>query len=1093
MDVSTWLATLGLGEYAAAFAANHIDATTLRQLTAEDLRDIGVQSVGHRRRLLDAIARLDAEAATAAAPATTETERRPVTVLFADLCGFTALSRDLPDEQLHALLARYLAAADEIVRRHGGTVDKHIGDAVMALFGAPVAHDDDMLRAVRAALELRSHMPALSRDAGHALQMHAGLAAGEVIVGASGGGYTAVGETVNLASRLTDLAPPGEIFVADQVQRALAGRARFETHGQQAVKGFAAPVDVWRLTGLADPGDVTPETPFVGRGAELAQIAALLDSCACASAGGVVYVRGEPGIGKSRLMAEARALATRRGLACHVCHVMDFGAGQARDPLRRLTDSLLGLTPDAAPQSRGAAIDAVLAAAPAEPHLPPFLYELAEAPLTPALRGLIDASDEAGRRRGRREALAHMAQWAMARGPMLVVIEDAHWADATLVEAVSPLARLAADRRLVLAVTSRPENEGVYAALRVRPGGAPLVTVDLGPLRSQDSAVIVGHLAHLPEIILRQYVERAGGNPLFLEQLLRNAAEAAGDLPPSLRGLVLARIDRLAVTDRAALQAAAVLGERFDLAALRATMANPGYAPSGLLHAGLLRVDGAELVFGHALIREAVQRSLLGEAQRALHSRAADWFTGRDPILCAVHLDRAGSPRAADACRLAAEDRLQRYRPAEALPLVERGLALAEAGDSRAALLVLKGDVLLDGGRAREALAAYQEAVEAGDEPRSRCLALLGSAAARRILDALPAALEDVAVAQTLAEAGGWLDIQARCRFTRGNLYFPLGRVQECHAEHRAALELAERSDNAEAKARALGGLADAEYALGRMVTCGRYFQQCVEESRRIGLGRVEVSNLPMFAHALAFQLRFKESLAVGRDAVALAVAVGQKRAELIGQHICIASLLELGQSDAARPHVDRARAIVRELEAWRFEAENLAFLAEIELDAGRSDLARCLVDEALALARKTAITYWGPAVLALSARLAQDDGVRVAHMAEAETLLDGEVLAHNHYLARRHLIAMGHQRGDPGLMEDQADKLDAFHHREPMPWASFVARRGRVLAAAIRGTPAPAMAAEAQALYDVATRSGAVRLGEGLDDALRRLRGQGQ
>ena len=294
MDVSAWLKRLELGEYAAAFAANHVDAVTLRQLTADDLREIGVTSVGHRRRLLEAIAKLDESSnekqKRTAGP---DKERRPVTVLFADLCGFTALSRSLPDELLHSLLDSYLSAADEIVGRHGGTVDKHIGDAVMALFGAPVAHDDDMLRALRAAVELRERMPVLSRALDRDLVMHAGLAVGEVIVGASGGGYTAIGEAVNLAARLTDLAPPGEIFVPRAVQLALADCAQFEARGHHMVKGFAEPVEIWRLAGLAQQQLSTLLTPFVGRGAELAQITAILDNCQATGSGGVVYVRGE--------------------------------------------------------------------------------------------------------------------------------------------------------------------------------------------------------------------------------------------------------------------------------------------------------------------------------------------------------------------------------------------------------------------------------------------------------------------------------------------------------------------------------------------------------------------------------------------------------------------------------------------------------------------------------------------------------------------------------------------------------------------------------------------------------------------------------
>jgi class 3 adenylate cyclase/tetratricopeptide (TPR) repeat protein len=1094
MNVSAWLRQLGLEEYAAAFAANHVDGDTLRQLTADDLRDLGVNSVGHRRRLLAAIATLDLPATETRTTERSDAERRPVTVLFADLCGFTAMSHELPDERLHSLLGLYLATADEIVKRLGGTVDKHIGDAVMALFGAPVAHDDDMLRALRAALELRERMPELSRAFGRDLAMHAGLAVGEVIVGGAGGGYTAIGESVNLAARLAGLAPPGEILVPDTVWRALEGRAQFEAHGLHAVKGFAKPVEVWRLTGLTEQDPAL--APFVGRGAELAQFAALLDNCANTGSGGVVYVRGEPGIGKSRLVREASVLAMRRAVPCHVCHVLDFGAGQERNPLRRLVDSLLDLRPDSEPGTRSTAVQSFIAAESVEARLQPFLHELAEAPLTPALRTLIDASDESSRRRSRDEALTLLMERMLTRAPMLLLVEDLHWADLALVETLLRLARIAVDRPLVLALTSRPENERLYEALHIQPAGAPLVTIDLGPLPARDATAIASHLVRLPDPILRQCVERAGGNPLFLEQLVRNVGEAAGDLPLSLRGLVVARVDRLQAADRAAIHAAAVLGQRFDPAALRALVGDPAFDASTLLRTGLLRVDGMELVFAHALIREAVLRSVLVEGQRTLHARAAEWFVGRDPILRASHLDRAGSPGAADAYRLAAEDRMLRYWPAEALPLVERGLALATVAESRAALLLLKGDVLLDSGRPREACTAYQEALLAGGDARTRSLALLGSASARRILDELPAALDDVASAQALAEDGSWLDIQARCHFMRGNLFFPLGRVDDCLVEHQVALDLAERSGDAEAKALALGGLGDAEYARGNNSACADYFRRCIEESRREGLGRIEVSNQPMYGHTMLLELELRDSLAAGQEAVALAVTVGQKRAEMIAHHVCIGAHLELGYYEEARPHIERARMIVRELEAWRFEPENFAFLAEVEVECGRPDLALPLVEEALLLARKTAMGYWGPALLAYNAWLADDEAKRGAFLMEAETLLAGKALAHNHYLARRALIELGRILGDPDMIEDQCTKLASFYEIkarplcDTMPLADFLVRRGRVFAAALRGNQSPEMAAEAQALLDSAARVGAVRLAAGLEAALRRLNG---
>jgi hypothetical protein len=316
--------------------------------------------------------------------------------------------------------------------------------------------------------------------------------------------------------------------------------------------------------------------------------------------------------------------------------------------------------------------------------------------------------------------------------------------------------------------------------------------------------------------------------------------------------------------------------------------------------------------------------------------------------------------------------------------------------------------------------------------------------------------------------------------------------VQDCLAEHGAALDLAERSGNAEAKVRALGGLGDAEYALGHMIGCGRWFERCVAESRRIGLGRVEVSNLAMLGFSLDHALALGRALAVGEEAIALSAAVGQIRAEMIARHLCVLALLDLGRAAEARPHVERASAIARELEAWRFEAENQALLAEIELECGRRDAARAAAEAAVGHARATSMGFWGPAALAVAARLADDRAARGALAAEAHALLAGQVLAHNQHIARRHLIEMALADGDPDTAEDHAARLDAFYRAEPTPLASFIARRARVLAAALRGTPSPALAAEAQALLDEAAAAGAALLARGLPEARDRLLASG-
>jgi class 3 adenylate cyclase len=259
VDVTAWLRSLGLERYAEAFRANDIDAEILLDLTAEDLVGLGVTSIGHRRKLLAAIAALrgspapatdlptnerSAPAADAAAASPLpEGERRQVTVLFADLSGYTALSRELDAEELHALAGRFFDTVDAVVEGYGGAVDKHIGDCVMAVFGAPIAHGNDPERAVRAALDIQRRVPALADARGRPLGVHIGVASGQVVASGTGSArhreYTVTGESVNLASRLTDAAQAGEVLISDAVHRALAERLACAEAGALVVKGFA--------------------------------------------------------------------------------------------------------------------------------------------------------------------------------------------------------------------------------------------------------------------------------------------------------------------------------------------------------------------------------------------------------------------------------------------------------------------------------------------------------------------------------------------------------------------------------------------------------------------------------------------------------------------------------------------------------------------------------------------------------------------------------------------------------------------------------------------------------------------------------------
>ena len=290
MDIAAWLRELGLERYEPVFRDNEIDAEVLPRLTAEDLTALGVTAVGHRRRLLDALAALSkgnvtlatgpAElAADTTASTLSEGERRQVTVLFADLSGYTRLSREIDAEELHVLAGRFFDVVDAVVEGYGGTVRKHIGDCIMAVFGAPVAHSNDPERAARAALDIQHRVPALADERGRPLGVHIGVASGQVVASGTGSArhreYTVTGESVNLASRLTDAAQAGEVLISDAVHRALAERLACAEAGALAVKGFAEPVRAWRLLGLreaTEPGDRL----FVGRRSELQRFGAIL-------------------------------------------------------------------------------------------------------------------------------------------------------------------------------------------------------------------------------------------------------------------------------------------------------------------------------------------------------------------------------------------------------------------------------------------------------------------------------------------------------------------------------------------------------------------------------------------------------------------------------------------------------------------------------------------------------------------------------------------------------------------------------------------------------------------------------------------------
>jgi len=427
-SVRQWLQNLGLESYADTFEANAIDMEVLPDLTDDDLKSIDVL-LGHRKKMLKAIKALNVEnpapLTAPAAPVLRPGERRQVTVLFADLSGFTKLSSEIDAEEVHALLNRYFALVDGAITDLGGTVDKHIGDCVMALFGAPVAHTDDPWRAVQAACEIHRIMGPLSKEMERELTAHVGIASGQVVASGTGSDahqeYTVIGDTVNLAARLQDLAKGGETIIADKVYQAVEGLTDCTSQGEVAVKGLEKPVSVWKLNGLlASPKATVGE--LVGRSLETGQFQAFLDDCQANRRGHGILLRGELGIGKSRLAAEFLRLAGEANFSTHQALNLDFGVGIGQKAVPSLVASLLKLPSDK-DGDRAERLEDALTRLDLPNEKQGFIYDILGLSLPPDLRRLYDAMDAQTREQGRLELHEALLSECANKGPVAIFVD----------------------------------------------------------------------------------------------------------------------------------------------------------------------------------------------------------------------------------------------------------------------------------------------------------------------------------------------------------------------------------------------------------------------------------------------------------------------------------------------------------------------------------------------------------------------------------------------------------------------------------------------------------------------------------------------
>src|SRR5450432_207229 len=721
MDVLVWLRRLGLERYEVAFRENEIDETVLPSLTHETLKELGVTAVGHRLKLLDAVAALRADASGKAPSADVATassapsaspedraERRQVTVMFSDLVGSTALSARMDPEDLREVISAYQNSVAESVGRFGGFVAKYMGDGVLVYFGYPQAHEDDAERAVRAGLQLVAAIGDLKTHA--ALQTRVGIATGVVVVGDLIGSGSSqeqpiVGDTPNLAARLQGIAAPNSVVIAESTRKLVGSLFELEGLGPQELKGISGPTPAWAalrpasVEGRFEAMHASGLTDLVGREEEL-DLLLRRWSKAKSGEGQVVLLSGEAGIGKSRLTA---ALLERLATEPHT-RLRYFCSPQHTDsafyPIIGQMERAAGLAHDDKPPAKLDKLDAVLAQTSTSTEDAALLAEMLSLPNDGRYLALELAPEQ--RRQRTLEALTSQLAGLARQQPVLMIFEDAHWADPTSLEVLGRIVDRIKTLPALMIVTFRPEFNAPWV------GQSHVMSLTLNRLGEREAAGIIAGLIgnkNLPANVMAEIVERTDGIPLFVEEMTKAVLEAESEgaarrtvaavpssalaVPASLHASLMARLDRLGPAKEVA-QIGSAIGREFSHALMasvaRKSEAELASALDRLLQAGLLFRQGmpplASYLFKHALVQDAAYGTLLREPRRALHARIAEAIESQfaeiaenRPEILARHCTEAGLiEKAAGIWGKAGQQSLERSALIEAVEQLTRPL-----------------------------------------------------------------------------------------------------------------------------------------------------------------------------------------------------------------------------------------------------------------------------------------------------------------------------------------------------------------------------------------------------------------------------------
>jgi class 3 adenylate cyclase/tetratricopeptide (TPR) repeat protein len=714
-QIADWLEKLGLGQYALRFAENGIDLGVLPELTDQDFDRLGVL-LGHRRKMLRAIAELGQTELVTEPAVRRDAERRHLTVMFCDLVGSTALSARLDPEDMWEVIRAYRAACARVIATYDGIIARFVGDGILAYFGYPLAHEDDAERAVRAGLDIIAVIGPLETRAKQRVEVRIAIATGLVVVGDLVSGGTSeqqamVGDTPNVAARLQSLAEPGAVVVADSTRELLGDLFTFRSLGRREVKGISEPIAVWAVEGGAasesrfEAVRTVRSIGIVGRKAEI-EFALSRQQLAWQGQGQVVLISGEAGIGKSRLVAtllENPALGAHRRVR-YQCS--PYHTNSALHPFVAQLERAAGIRSQDTQEQKLDKLEAMLAlgtqqVAKATPLIAALL-SIATGERYPPL-GL----NPVQQRRQTFVTLLDQLEGLARQQPVLVVCEDMHWADATTLELFDLTVERIRGLPILVLLTFRPEFEPPWV-------GLPNISlVRLDRLDRQDARALVEQVTvgrQLPGEMMTQIIERTDGIPLFVEELTKMVLESGllvkdagryrldSPLPPlaipaTLQDSLMARLDRLAPVKEVA-QIGAAIGREFSYTLLRCVAGRDdrtlGAALAQLEEAELLMRRGtppdASYGFKHALVQEAAYESLLKSRRLLLHKQIGDVLRDKFPVVAetepevlAYHFTEAGLGEIALGWwHKAGQQALKRSAYSEAIAHLGKAVAIAD-------------------------------------------------------------------------------------------------------------------------------------------------------------------------------------------------------------------------------------------------------------------------------------------------------------------------------------------------------------------------------------------------------------------------------